>query len=262
MERRIDAQIARTQFGQIMDLATRHNDRFVVDRRGEPAVVIMSVQEFISTAAGPAAEKAWTGAKQRRLAALPVAEIEAEITAHRRSRKSSAAAMTGRSRRTWSSTVEHRSKLRPHLFGVIELTPAAPTQDCGSQFAKFWLIFARPATGPSHTLFRAQAALHLDDQWHPHLRITLRRSAPASPARQHALPDSPAPGSDARATLREAFDRNPPSHGRRRKVRRACEVPWPLTAPPACPPSPASSRPAASLRRPRRDSSSAPPSGQ
>jgi hypothetical protein len=34
MDRRIDAHIARTQFGQIMDLATRNNARFIVDRRG------------------------------------------------------------------------------------------------------------------------------------------------------------------------------------------------------------------------------------
>ena len=53
MDRRIDAHIARTQFGQIMDLATRNNERFIVDRRGEPAVVIMSVQDFIRTAAPP-----------------------------------------------------------------------------------------------------------------------------------------------------------------------------------------------------------------
>ena len=53
MDRRIDAHIARTQFGQIMDLATKNNERFIVDRRGEPAVVIMSVQDFIRTVAPP-----------------------------------------------------------------------------------------------------------------------------------------------------------------------------------------------------------------
>jgi hypothetical protein len=92
MERRIDAHIARTQFGQIMDLATRNNERFVVDRRGEPAVVIMSVQDFIRTAAPPPdwLQRAWTGARQRGLTALPAAEIEAEITTHRRGKKASA----------------------------------------------------------------------------------------------------------------------------------------------------------------------------
>lgn len=85
MERRIDAHVARTQFGQIMDLAVRNNERFVVDRRGEPAVVIMSVQDFIRTAA-PAPDwlqKAWAGAKRRGLDAMPLEEINAEIAAAR-----------------------------------------------------------------------------------------------------------------------------------------------------------------------------------
>jgi prevent-host-death family protein len=86
MDRRIDAHIARTQFGQIMDLATKNNERFIVARRGEPAVVIMSVQDFIRTAAPPPdwLEKAWTGANRRGLDTLTRAEIDAEITAHRR----------------------------------------------------------------------------------------------------------------------------------------------------------------------------------
>jgi prevent-host-death family protein len=86
MDRRIDAHIARTQFGQIMDLATKNNERFIVHRRGEPAVVIMSVQDFIRTVAPPPdwLEKAWTGAKQRGLDKLTPAEIDAEITLYRR----------------------------------------------------------------------------------------------------------------------------------------------------------------------------------
>ena len=86
MDRRIDAHIARTQFGQIMDLVTKNNERFIVDRRGEPTVVIMSVQDFIRTAAPSPdwLEKAWSGAKRRGLDALTPADIDAEITAHRR----------------------------------------------------------------------------------------------------------------------------------------------------------------------------------
>jgi prevent-host-death family protein len=81
MDRRIDAHIARTQFGQIMDLATRNNDRFIVDRRGEPAVVIISVEDFIRTTAPPPywLEKAWAGAKQRGLDKLTPTEIDAQI---------------------------------------------------------------------------------------------------------------------------------------------------------------------------------------
>ncbi|MGH7121477.1 MAG: type II toxin-antitoxin system Phd/YefM family antitoxin [Acetobacteraceae bacterium] len=79
MDCRIDAHIARTQFGQLMDLATRHNDRFIVDRRGEPAVVIMSVEEFVRIAAPPPdwLAKAWSGAKRRGLDRLTFAEFDA-----------------------------------------------------------------------------------------------------------------------------------------------------------------------------------------
>jgi hypothetical protein len=96
MERRIDAHVARTQFGQIMDLAIRNNERFVVDRRGEPAVVIMSVQDFIRTAAPPPdwLQKAWAGAKRRGLEAMPLEEINVEIAAARRE-KDAASGGTG-----------------------------------------------------------------------------------------------------------------------------------------------------------------------
>ncbi len=91
MDRGIDAHVARIQFGQIMDHAVEHNERFVVERRGEPAVVIMSVQDFIRTAAPPPdwLEKAWRGAKQRGLDKLSSADIDAEIAAYRREKKSS-----------------------------------------------------------------------------------------------------------------------------------------------------------------------------
>ncbi len=86
MDHRIDAHVARTQFGQIMDLAIKNNERFIVDRRGEPAVVIMSVADFIRTAAPPPdwLQKAWTGAKRRGLDRLTPEDIEAEIAAQRR----------------------------------------------------------------------------------------------------------------------------------------------------------------------------------
>lgn len=92
MDRRIDAHIARTQFGQIMDLAVKNNERFVVDRRGEPAVVIMSVQDFIRTAAPPPdwLQRAWAGAKRRGLDTRTLDDINAEIDAHRREKEATA----------------------------------------------------------------------------------------------------------------------------------------------------------------------------
>ena len=51
----VSALTARTQLGQIMKRATEKNERFVVDRRGEPTVVIMSLKDYIDTVA-PAPE--------------------------------------------------------------------------------------------------------------------------------------------------------------------------------------------------------------
>jgi len=89
MNRRVDAHLARTQFGQLMDRAVENNERFVVERRGEPAVVIMSVQDFIRTAAPPPdwLEKAWNGAKKRGLDKLSGLDIDAQIPAYRREKR-------------------------------------------------------------------------------------------------------------------------------------------------------------------------------
>lgn len=89
MERRVDAHVARTQFGQIMTRAIESNERFIVDRRGEPAVVIMSVEDFIKTVAPPPKwlEKSWASAKRRGLDKLTSQEIDAEIKAYRREKK-------------------------------------------------------------------------------------------------------------------------------------------------------------------------------
>jgi hypothetical protein len=46
--RRVDAHLSRPQFGQIMDRAVETNEPFVVECGGAPAVVIMSVQAFLS----------------------------------------------------------------------------------------------------------------------------------------------------------------------------------------------------------------------
>lgn len=45
----VSALTARTQFGQIMKRATQKNGRFVVGRRGEPSVVIMSMKDYMDT---------------------------------------------------------------------------------------------------------------------------------------------------------------------------------------------------------------------
>jgi prevent-host-death family protein len=47
----VSALTARTQLGQIMKRATQKNERFLVGRRGQPSVVIMSVKDYIDSIA-------------------------------------------------------------------------------------------------------------------------------------------------------------------------------------------------------------------
>jgi hypothetical protein len=69
----------------IIDRATKHNERVVVGRDGEPAVVIMSVQDFVRTLAPPPdwLSHAWTHAREAGVDRLSAEEIAAEIAAAR-----------------------------------------------------------------------------------------------------------------------------------------------------------------------------------
>jgi hypothetical protein len=61
----------------------------VVERRGEPAVVITSAQDFIRTVAPPPdwLQKTWKGPKRRGLDKLTLVDVDAEIDAHRQGKK-------------------------------------------------------------------------------------------------------------------------------------------------------------------------------
>jgi prevent-host-death family protein len=85
MNRRIDAHTARTQFGQVMDRAVKGNERFIVDRRGEPAVVILSVKDYLENVASAPdwLRQAWEGAQSRGVDKLSMDEINAEIDDYR-----------------------------------------------------------------------------------------------------------------------------------------------------------------------------------
>ena len=84
----ISALAARTQLGQIMRRARVERTRFVVDRRGEPQVVIMGIKDFLNTIA---AEKkvlaAIRGAARKKgKDKLSAREIDREIRSYRRER--------------------------------------------------------------------------------------------------------------------------------------------------------------------------------
>jgi prevent-host-death family protein len=87
----VSALTARTQLGQIIKRATRKNERFVVDRRGEPAVIIMSIKDYIDTIA-PTPQwlaEIQAASKRRGTDKLTMRHINAEIAAVRRKQKES-----------------------------------------------------------------------------------------------------------------------------------------------------------------------------
>jgi len=82
----VTALAARTQFGQIMRRARVDNQRFIVDRRGEPQVVIMGVKDFIKTIAPEKKVLAAIRASARKngTSKMTLREINREVRAYRR----------------------------------------------------------------------------------------------------------------------------------------------------------------------------------
>lgn len=84
----ISALAARTQLGQIMRRARLEQTRFVVDRRGEPQVVIMGIKDFLNTIAPEKKVLAAIRAEARKKGKdkLSLSEINREIRSYRRER--------------------------------------------------------------------------------------------------------------------------------------------------------------------------------
>jgi PHD/YefM family antitoxin component YafN of YafNO toxin-antitoxin module len=89
MKNVVSALTARTQFGQIMRRASQNNERFLVDRRGQPPVIIMSVKDYIDTIAPTPnwLQEIGVEAKAKGLNKLTMRQIDAEIRAARRERR-------------------------------------------------------------------------------------------------------------------------------------------------------------------------------
>ena|ERR1700680_1144173 len=85
----ISALTARTQLGQIIKRATKNNEGFVVDRRGQPAVIIMSIKDYIDTLAPTPDWLKAIGqeAKRKGLNKLSMRQMDTEIAAARRERR-------------------------------------------------------------------------------------------------------------------------------------------------------------------------------
>ena len=87
----VSALTARTQLGQIIKRATANNERFLVDRRGQPSVIIMSVKDYVNTLAPPPQwlREIQAASKRRGAHKLTMRQINAEIARlHPRPKKS------------------------------------------------------------------------------------------------------------------------------------------------------------------------------
>ena len=88
LPRIVSALAARTQLGQIMRRARRDDVRFVVDRRGEPQVVIMGIKDFLRTIAPEKKTIAAirNSARKNGKNKISMREINREIRAYRKER--------------------------------------------------------------------------------------------------------------------------------------------------------------------------------
>ena len=84
MQRHIDEQTAHSQLSQILDLAANDKERYVVDRPGSPAVIIMGFKDYLRLTAPDWMKRAWEHSKENGLDTMTMNEIAAEIAEYRR----------------------------------------------------------------------------------------------------------------------------------------------------------------------------------
>lgn len=86
MTKVVSAVEARTQFGQLLRRVTKNNERFVIDRRGEPQAIIMSLDDYVDEIAPEPdwLKKIGEASKRRGTDKLTMRAIDVDIAAVRR----------------------------------------------------------------------------------------------------------------------------------------------------------------------------------
>jgi prevent-host-death family protein len=85
----VSALTARTQFGQILRRVRENRERFLVDRRGEPQAIVMSLEDFLDLVAPPPEwlKSIWADSKRNGTDKLSMREIDSVIAEVRRDAK-------------------------------------------------------------------------------------------------------------------------------------------------------------------------------
>jgi prevent-host-death family protein len=88
MMKLVDALSARTRLGEVMEEAEKENTRFLVSRRGKPAVVILGVEDYLRNIVkkDELLAEIQIGAKRAGLDKITDQEINSEILSYRRSK--------------------------------------------------------------------------------------------------------------------------------------------------------------------------------
>lgn len=89
MAKLINALAVRTRLGEVMEEAEKESTRFVVSRRGKPAVVILGVEDYLRNIVkkDELLAEIQLGAQKAGLDKITDEEIDAEIDSYRRSSK-------------------------------------------------------------------------------------------------------------------------------------------------------------------------------
>jgi prevent-host-death family protein len=77
----IPALTARNRFGEVIRRARERGERFIVDKRGEPQVVILAIEDYLQNVVKPSQSltRLQRIAKRRGLDTLTVADIDREV---------------------------------------------------------------------------------------------------------------------------------------------------------------------------------------
>jgi prevent-host-death family protein len=86
MTKNVSAFIARTQFGQILERASKNNERFLVTKKGEAKAIILGVEDFLQAIVETPKSLSALQEQAKKSGAhkLTLEEIEKEIDAARR----------------------------------------------------------------------------------------------------------------------------------------------------------------------------------
>ena len=89
MTKLVDALSVRTRPGEVMEEAEKENTRFLVSRRGKPAVVILGVEDYLKNVVkkNELLAEIQLGAEKAGLDKMSAREINSEIGSYRRSKK-------------------------------------------------------------------------------------------------------------------------------------------------------------------------------